>query len=158
VEISKEAWDSIPCFHRQAEAHSSQGQGRLLGRHRAGALRARLPSAAAAAPGRARAEGLGGPPPSQAQGRGGPVRAHALVLLERDLRGDALDAGRGQGLGVAAQARRQHRPLHRAQPRRAHRGRQGGVRRRLRGAVLTWRSRRSWRASISGSWPRRTPS
>ena len=43
VEISKEAWDSIPGLDRQAQAHPAQGQGRLLDRHRARAVRARLP-------------------------------------------------------------------------------------------------------------------
>ncbi len=42
VEISKEAWDSIPAVHRQAQADPAQGQGRLLGGHRARALRPRL--------------------------------------------------------------------------------------------------------------------
>ncbi len=43
---------------------------------------------------------------------------------------------RGEGVGLAQEAGRQHRPLHRAQPGRADRGGQGRVRGRLRGAVL----------------------
>ena len=50
------------------------------------------------------AEGLGRPAQSQAQGRGRAVRAHPLVVVQRDLRGHPVDVRRGQGLGVAHEA------------------------------------------------------
>ena len=116
VEIVEGGVGLDPGLDRQAQAHPAQGQGRLLGRHRARAVRARLPPQEDPAARHPRAEGLGRPAESQAQGRGRPVRAHALVVVERDLRGHPVDVRRGQGLGVAQEAGRQHRPLHRAQP------------------------------------------
>ena len=44
VEISQGGVGRDPGVDRQAQAHPAQGQGRLLGRHRARAVRARLPS------------------------------------------------------------------------------------------------------------------
>src|SRR5215813_11936291 len=125
-----------PRLDRDAQADPAQGQGRQLGRHGTGAVWARLSPAEDPAPRPRRAEGMGRSLEPQAQGRGRTVRAHAVLVVERDVRGDPVDARRGQGLGLAAQACRQHRALHRAQPRRADRRGQGRVHRGLRGAVL----------------------
>ena len=62
-----------------SRSRSAQGSEGLLDRHRARALRPRLSPAAAAAPRRAAAEGLGRPARSEAEGQRRAVRADALV-------------------------------------------------------------------------------
>ena len=110
------------------------------------------------APRHSRAQGVGRPPEPEAQGRGRPVRAHAVVVVERDLRGHPVDARRGQAAGTgsaSSPATRGSSPRGAATCRpswpRASSPRASRCRR-------TWRSRRSWPASISSSWRRRTPS
>src|SRR5439155_793250 len=121
---------------RQAQTDPAQGPGRLLDRHRARAVWPGLSPQEDPPPRHPRAEGLGRSAAAQAQGRGRAVRAHALVVVERDVRSDPLDARRGQGLGLAQKARRQYRAFHRAQPRRADGRREGRVHGGLRRAVI----------------------
>jgi hypothetical protein len=61
-------FEKHPGLDRKAEAHSAQGPARVLGRHRAGAVRARLPPGEDQAIGSGRAPGLGGPAQPQAEG------------------------------------------------------------------------------------------
>ena len=136
IEISKEAWDSIPAAIGKPKPIPLKDKDGYWVGTALRALRPRLQSQAPAAPRGAAAQGLGRPPEPEAQGRGRPVRADPVIVVERDLRGDPVAVRRGQGLGLAPAARRQYRPVHHAEPGRAHPRRQGRIRGGIRRAVL----------------------
>src|SRR5262249_56735350 len=103
VEISKDAWDSIPAsIGKPQPIPLKDKDGYWVGT-------ALEPYGLVYNPKRiqrlgARTEGVGRSPQSQAEGRSGAMRADALVVVQRDVRGDSLAVRRREGMGLASSA------------------------------------------------------